>query len=954
MSQVQSQRICIGYEPIPGYVLEERIGQGGYGEVWRASAPGGLKKAVKFVFGSHEESRALRELKSLERIRGVQHPFLLTLERFESIEDQLVIVTELADCSLEDVYRRNRDLGSCGIARDVLTSHLRDAADALDYLHEKYQLQHLDIKPGNLLLFGGHVKVADFGLLKDLGDVDCSVVGGLTPTYAPPELFDGRPGMHSDQYSLAVMYQELLTGTRPFNGRTIAQLATQHVHAAPQLDSLPAADRPVVARALEKNPDRRFPNCTAFVEALAQAANRKLHLRTEDEKNDQQTPAADVADLPQLNPRLSELTGKRPVAFVAIGGLGAETLRLVRERIFEAGTDSPIALQGILIDTDAESIHHLKVMDSSNPLCQIDFLHTPLRSPQDYRDTGTNRLTSISRRWIYNVPRNGVTEGMRPLGRLALVDHGAQVKRALEQCVASISEASGDVPPAVYVVGSLCGGTASGMYLDVVHLLRHLLDESGNVETSILSLLVTPPMQGDPTRPLAPHSALAAMKEMGHFLNAGNGYPGDEGAGWPSLPAARTPLRDVYFVSQPQRGSLTRPAEESIAQYLWTDSGNGHALLASARRHQPVEGQTIVPLSIRTFGSAPLADPRQSKREMLAPSLVRKLLIQWLGLPSQARIDSIELSQRVLRRSGLLSDEPIEDADRLARKANSLCRELAVCLSDQRADITTVIECFKRILEWCDEQEDVDTTAFREAIEHTVAKMERYATTLAMAIVETSKIQPAEQDPWKRLPEELQNQFDSTLSGMHSLVQNEWLVRPLMQAKFEIESISMVKALCEAADPLLARMLQQSDTSPQLMEQDASTSQSLSMNESQSHTEVTQTIATMTLDGADQKSLTVQEAVLAANPQLLSLGGLHRLILIVGSTYEKQQLEPQVRAAYDGPLSVAVVQGSTPHLIHEAQQIDLSRILTHLSTLHGGNKQVTSRLSSRSDVQWEE
>ena len=63
-------------EPIPGYKLVKRIGAGGYGEVWAAEAPGQLVKAIKFVYGLLDEDRAAREMKALNRIRGVRHPFL--------------------------------------------------------------------------------------------------------------------------------------------------------------------------------------------------------------------------------------------------------------------------------------------------------------------------------------------------------------------------------------------------------------------------------------------------------------------------------------------------------------------------------------------------------------------------------------------------------------------------------------------------------------------------------------------------------------------------------------------------------------------------------------------------------------------------------------------------------------------------------------------------------------
>ena len=65
----------IANEPIPGYKLKNRIGAGGYGEVWKAEAPGELLKALKFVYGYLDEDRAARELKALTRIRSVRHPF---------------------------------------------------------------------------------------------------------------------------------------------------------------------------------------------------------------------------------------------------------------------------------------------------------------------------------------------------------------------------------------------------------------------------------------------------------------------------------------------------------------------------------------------------------------------------------------------------------------------------------------------------------------------------------------------------------------------------------------------------------------------------------------------------------------------------------------------------------------------------------------------------------------
>src|SRR4051795_8803079 len=139
-------------EPIPGYRLIERLGGGGFGEVWKASAPGGLLKAIKFVYGNLETTdegalRAGQELKALSRVKSVRHPYILSLERYDIIDGQLIIVMELADRNLWDRFKECRAEGLPGIPRNELLGYLAETAEALDLMNGTYQLQHLDIKP---------------------------------------------------------------------------------------------------------------------------------------------------------------------------------------------------------------------------------------------------------------------------------------------------------------------------------------------------------------------------------------------------------------------------------------------------------------------------------------------------------------------------------------------------------------------------------------------------------------------------------------------------------------------------------------------------------------------------------------------------------------------------------------------------------------------------------------
>src|SRR5262249_29146252 len=146
---------------------------GGFGEVWKAEAPDGLLKAVKIIHGglSHrmmDETQLKQELKALHRVKSIRHPYLLALEQIDIVDGRLIVVSELADGTLLDRFKESQSQGHAGIPRPELLSYMKEAAEVLDLMNIKLNLQHLDIKPQNILLLYNHVKVGDFGLVKDL------------------------------------------------------------------------------------------------------------------------------------------------------------------------------------------------------------------------------------------------------------------------------------------------------------------------------------------------------------------------------------------------------------------------------------------------------------------------------------------------------------------------------------------------------------------------------------------------------------------------------------------------------------------------------------------------------------------------------------------------------------------------------------------------------------------
>jgi predicted Ser/Thr protein kinase len=267
------------------YRIEGYIGRGGMGVVYRAEHVHlGRQVALKLLAPELAENESFRErfVRESRVAARVDHPNVIPIYEAGEADGNYFIAMRYVDgLDLREILHSEGPLE----LRKALVI-LTQVAGALDAAHAQ-GLVHRDVKPGNILAVGGseHYYLTDFGLTKAISsDTAFTATGQFVGTtdYVAPEQIEGKElDRRTDVYSLGCVFYECLAGTTPFHRESDMAVMWAHMQEPPprvtdRRPELPAGLDAVIATAMAKSKDDRYPSCSTF----AAAARSALELGT--------------------------------------------------------------------------------------------------------------------------------------------------------------------------------------------------------------------------------------------------------------------------------------------------------------------------------------------------------------------------------------------------------------------------------------------------------------------------------------------------------------------------------------------------------------------------------------------------------------------------------------------------------------------------------------------------
>lgn len=287
---------------VGSYILEEPVGRGGMGVVYRGRhATLARKVAIKSINprGRHDLRRMRHRFEREAFIQAqLDHPGIVKVYDYVVSEQAYFIVMEFVEgSSLAELISAHPK----GLERERALDLFEQILEAISYAHTftyqdsrgatRHGIVHRDLKPPNIMVApDDRIKITDFGIVKLVGaePTDTSNIAYGSPRYVSPEQADGSPlDQRSDIYTLGVILYEMLTGETPFAGRTDgasggpsrSEILRAHRETEPRPPSqlnpeIPADVEKLILRSLEKKPERRFASAADFLSLLRRARGK--------------------------------------------------------------------------------------------------------------------------------------------------------------------------------------------------------------------------------------------------------------------------------------------------------------------------------------------------------------------------------------------------------------------------------------------------------------------------------------------------------------------------------------------------------------------------------------------------------------------------------------------------------------------------------------------------------
>lgn len=315
-----------GQRPLDGFTIKRGLGHGGFGEVYFAVSDGGKEAALKLLVRGRTDT----ELRGISNCLNLKHPNLVHLYDLQTDDrgDHWLVMEYVHGESLGAVLHRNPK----GLPPEQARDWFLQVAKAVSYLHD-HAVIHRDIKPGNVFVEHGVLKLGDYGLSKTVGSASLTQSANVgTVYYMAPEVGRGSCTKQVDVYACGVMFYEMLTGEVPFRGESWAEIALRHQTDMPELSRVPKMYLAIIEKALSKKPENRYADVDEMIRAVEDVSRGGEHAVRREE------PVLTVArrvEPPPLPKRLPPPVPGQTTQTVAVPGF--------RERLGELAVSAGLA-----------------------------------------------------------------------------------------------------------------------------------------------------------------------------------------------------------------------------------------------------------------------------------------------------------------------------------------------------------------------------------------------------------------------------------------------------------------------------------------------------------------------------------------------------------------------------------------------------------------------------------